>query len=113
MPQRRRVSLVRKMQARKADVDVRRDVTNPAGLQRWQAHVVGWEAVDVPAGRFRALKVERQMLSNLADPLVYKKVTAWYSPEAKAVVRMEWHGSYEGSMTIQRDTRELTNYSLH
>jgi len=46
------------------------------------------------------------------NPFVYRKVTVWYSPEAKANVRMEFHGTYEGSSTFQRDTREMTSYSL-
>jgi hypothetical protein len=57
-----------------------------AGAQVWEARVVGWEEVEVPAGRFRALKVEREMLS---DPGGGKARTAivWFSPEAKVIVK--------------------------
>jgi hypothetical protein len=88
------------------------EVPAAAGVERWRAHVVGWETVDVPAGSFRALKVEREMVSS-PNPLVYRKITVWWSPEAKTTVRMYLHGTYEGSFTYQRDTRELVSYSLH
>jgi hypothetical protein len=57
-----------------------------AGVQVWEARVAGWEEVEVPAGKFRALKVEREMLS---DPGGGKARTAivWFSPEAKVIVK--------------------------
>jgi len=57
-----------------------------AGVQVWEARVVGWEEVEVPAGKFRALKVEREMLS---DPGGGKARTAivWFSPETKVIVK--------------------------
>jgi hypothetical protein len=87
------------------------EVPTAAGVARWQAHAVGWETVEVPAGRFRALKVEREIRSS-PNPLVYRKVTVWWSPEAKMSVRMDLYGTQE-SMTFQRDTQELSSYSLH
>jgi len=54
------------------------------------ARVGGWETVDVPAGRYRALRVTRDLW--LGDFEFHRTETRrieidWYSPEAGAVVR--------------------------
>jgi hypothetical protein len=54
------------------------------------ARVGGWETVDVPAGRFRALRVTRDLW--LGDFDFHRTETRrteidWYSPDAAAVVR--------------------------
>ena len=54
------------------------------------ARVGGWETVDVPAGRFRALRITRDLW--LGDIEFHRTETRrteidWYSPDAGAVVR--------------------------
>jgi hypothetical protein len=46
--------------------------------------VVGWETVEVPAGKFRALRVEATHDGRRNGP----QVTAWYAPEVKRYVRL-------------------------
>lgn len=48
------------------------------------AAVVGWETVEVPAGKFRALRVEVTHDGRRNGP----HVTAWYAPEVKRYVRL-------------------------
>jgi hypothetical protein len=50
----------------------------------WNGKVVGWEDVEVPAGKFKALRLEfdrsGQMRGSASE-------SVWYAPEAKAVVK--------------------------
>ncbi|MFO1323787.1 MAG: hypothetical protein U1F15_06955 [Burkholderiales bacterium] len=81
----------------------------------WKAKVRGWETVTVPAGTFRAMRIE------LDNSCYYGGVDAgfcgqadvvWYSPQVKRHVRMErrtFKGNYMGTNMLE----ELTAYSLH
>jgi hypothetical protein len=62
--------------------------------------VIGWETVRVPAGEFRALKVERVM--SLGDQDTFRTETRrteyeWYVPELKSAVRIEVWEEYRDS----------------
>jgi hypothetical protein len=63
------------------------------GRENFDAKVIGWEPVTVPAGTFWALKVELQgwghNLSTLATSHTpaRQRITYWYSPEAKHGVK--------------------------
>jgi len=81
------------------------------GTQVLVARVKAWEDVEVPAGKFKALRIERELIAN-PNPIVGRVVTVWYSPEVKANVRMYIHGTYEGSATIVNYTRELQSYKV-
>ena len=83
-----------------------------AGIQIWETNVKGWEEVEVPAGKFRTLRVVIDLVAN-PNPLVTWQVTMWYSPEVKAFVKKTDYGQYEASVPIKRDTRELKSYQLH
>jgi len=83
-----------------------------AGIQVWDVRVSGWEDVEVPAGKFRCVRVELDLVSN-PNPLVTWQTKVWYSPEVKAFVKKTDYGFVEASIPIRRDTRELTNYQLH
>ncbi|HET7032557.1 MAG TPA: hypothetical protein VFJ48_05490 [Casimicrobiaceae bacterium] len=83
-----------------------------AGIQVWEAKVSGWEDVEVPAGKFRTIRVEIDLVSN-PNPLVTWQTRIWWSPEAKAFIRKTDHAVYEASVPFRRDTRELTSYQLH
>ena len=82
------------------------------GIQVWEAKVKGWEDVEVPAGKFRTIRIAIDLIAN-PDPLVTWQVTMWYSPEVKSFVKKTDYGVYEASAPIRRDTRELTTYMLH
>jgi hypothetical protein len=78
-------------------------------VERW-GKVVGWESVTVPAGTFRALRLEikERRLSQVRDGVFpdYRYHTIWYAPEVKRFVRFEREArnaasqrtSYEGSL---------------
>jgi hypothetical protein len=47
------------------------------------------------------------------NPLVWRKDTWWYSPDAKTYVRYQYQTTYEGSYVVRRDLNELQSYALH
>lgn len=53
--------------------------------------VVGWETVEVPAGKFRALKVDASGTWQLADGsgAFLQQITIWYAPEVRRWVKLE------------------------
>lgn len=67
-----------------------------------EATVVGWETITVPAGTFRALRVDHKGRSSNAcgSPTLTRK--RWYVPELKAPVRIEnfWQGAAFGGDTF-------------
>jgi hypothetical protein len=87
------------------------DVPIAAGIQVWEAHVEGWEDVEVPAGKFRAVRIVHDLIVS-PNPLVGWKVTQWYAPTVKTFVKKTDHGWYEASITIKRDLRELRSFKL-
>lgn len=58
---------------------------------RRATRVVGWEDITVPAGRFRALRIESEGTVQVAKkPKPGRSiVTAWYAPEVRRWVRLE------------------------
>ena len=78
------------------------------------AKVVGWEAVRVPAGRFRALKIEIdgsfQRIDRSASGSA--RTVIWYVPEVKRWVK--WTYSDKGFRgPISAWTQELIEYEVH
>ncbi len=73
-----------------------------AGAEEWfqwsvAVSAVRWEAVTVPAGRFEALRVERQIAfthSDLWRVQSERHETLWYAPAVNRWVQREWTGSY-------------------
>lgn len=54
--------------------------------------VVGWEMVKVPAGEFRALRIERRIDLGDHDPFrgpTLRWETEWYAPEVKGAVKLQ------------------------
>ena len=82
------------------------------GIQIWETEVKGWEEVEVPAGKFRTIRVVISLVRN-PDTLYTTQVTMWYSPEVKSYVKKTEYAAYEASIPVRRDTRELTHYQLH
>lgn len=53
--------------------------------------VGGWEDLEVPAGRFRALRIESESVNRRADakgPETRSRVQIWYAPAAKRWVKL-------------------------
>jgi len=80
--------------------------------------VTGWETVKVPAGEFRALKIERVML--LGDYETYRSQTRlteheWYVPELRGAVKLQsWEEFRETGdhryLQGERQVYELLSY---
>ncbi len=90
-------------------------------FSNWNSHgrVTGWESVTVPAGSFKALRVEldsnrpatASFAMRAAEPVRVLHV-AWYSPEAKRTVKhVRTTFSATGSK-LDEDTYELVRYTL-
>jgi len=97
-------------------------VTNEKREMLVQGKVLGWETIKVPAGEFKAIKVERTMYLGDYDSfrgITQRTETEWYAPDirgaAKVVVFEEFcerrYGCAMGSfMPGVRATYELTSY---
>lgn len=100
--------------------------TDPVTKERREMEVVGrvrgWETVKVPAGEFKAIRIERTMY--LGDYDVFRSITMraeteWYAPELKGPVKVVvFEGFCEKRfgcppsfpMPGERSTYELTSY---
>ncbi len=60
-----------------------------------KVRVIGWETVAVPAGTFRALRIESEGSFQRTDIAVSgsAKETAWYAPEVKRYVKWTFENS--------------------
>lgn len=66
---------------------------------RWsqRLRVVGWERIQVPAGSFDALRIERLISFTHPDSFRYDPTRtdqAWYSPQVGHFIAREWSGEY-------------------
>jgi hypothetical protein len=81
-----------------------------------QGRVVGWETVMVPAGTFKALRVEinsnRNASANAVSEPARVLYVAWYAPEAKRTVRHVRSVFTTSGNKIAEDTYELTQFVL-
>jgi len=70
--------------------------------------VVGWEDITVPAGKFRALRIESEgTVQVAAKPKPGRSIlTAWYAPEARRWIRLEQEFGPNGI------TAELISYKI-
>jgi len=82
-----------------------------AGIQVWEARAEGWEEVDVPAGKFRALKVVRELISDPGGGKA-RTATVWFAPEAKVIVKRQDRGNAR-SYTYIDSERVLLNYKVN
>lgn len=85
---------------------------------RVSGRVIGWETVRVPAGEFKALRIEREMMLGDADAFRGESLrheTEWYVPELGAPVKLTVREHYRDGAgavmgpLLQQDwyTREL------
>ena len=85
-----------------------------------EGKVIGWETVRVPAGEFRALKVERRMWLGDYDEFrgeTWRAETEWYAPDVRGTVKMTVFEEYPATryaafsfMPGERFVYELTSY---
>ena len=63
------------------------------GISSGTVKVVGWETVEVPAGKFRAMKLESESVVRTADGRTPQfKGTHWYVPEVRRWVKLQLVG---------------------
>jgi hypothetical protein len=93
-----------------------------SGLPGWRmrSEVQGWESVSVPAGTYKALRVdisgqrERDAFTNVPYTGRFR-MSLWYSPEVMRVVRIE-HQTFGGQLTqrgqlVGNDLVELVKFA--
>jgi hypothetical protein len=100
----------------------RRDaVTGEIRDVRVEGRVIGWETVRVPAGEFKALRVERRMWLGDWDQFrgeTWRAETEWYAPDVKGPVKLtvfeefppHRYSLFSGMMPGDRVTWELTSW---
>jgi hypothetical protein len=81
------------------------------------AKVEGWEEVRVPAGNFKALKVVHEGSWSFTNPYGEKWsgriiLTVWYAPEAKNIIRAEYHTRTSMGENRNKWTRELVQLEV-
>jgi hypothetical protein len=76
--------------------------------------VVGWEEVTVPAGKFRALKIDAPGTYQRQDVAGAGKVhyTVWYVPEVKRWVKWQFENTDFRGQPLRREGEELIEYRL-
>jgi hypothetical protein len=82
------------------------------GEAPWTAKVRGWETVTVPAGTFRAMRIElkNSCYYNSVDAGVCSQTdVVWYSPLVKRHVRLE-RRAYKGTYLGRNVEEELVSY---
>jgi hypothetical protein len=78
--------------------------------------VLGWEEVEVRAGKFKAIKLEYKIVRGFAlMPLQEYKAWYWYSPEVKNFVKCQYEKGYKEALIEEDGARgdwELVSYEL-
>lgn len=79
------------------------------GISTGTVRIVGWETVEVPAGKFRAMKIESEFLVRSPDGRSSQfKIVYWYVPEVRRWVKLNVVGSQGGTVG-----EELLAYKLN
>jgi len=84
-------------QTMRSSARYRGDVGDSRYAWNQQLRVVGWERVQVPAGAFDALRIERMIGFQHPDPFRYdpwRTETVWYVPQVGRWVLREWTGHF-------------------
>ncbi|HEU4646167.1 MAG TPA: hypothetical protein VFS80_11475 [Burkholderiales bacterium] len=94
----------------------------PTGFPGWRvsSQVQGWESVSVPAGSYKALRVEvsgqreRDAFTNSSHTGRFR-MSLWYAPDVMRVVRIE-HQTYSGALSqrgqpVGNDLVELVKFA--
>ena len=90
------------------------DFLNPrlgtnAGTVRNEVKVAGWEDIAVPAGTFRALRIEMKGRTKRTDQISEfdQSTTIWYSPQVRR------HVKFQNRNPWQTQGEELTSFRLN
>ena len=80
------------------------------GTARYDMKVAGWEDVTVPAGTFRALRVEGRGAGVVGDAKTEftQSITLWYAPKISRHVKLRFQTGRNTTMS-----EELTSYRLN
>jgi hypothetical protein len=75
---------------------------------------VGEEEIEVPAGRFRAIKVERagEWKVSKSGNTGRSVWTYWYSSQAKIFLKYEWTNTTSDGKVINRESMEMVSFSV-
>lgn len=84
-------------------------VNTVVSLSTGTAKVVGWDTVDVPAGKFRAIKVELDTVIQPSDGsrAYQRQTTVWYVPNVRRWVK------FQGVTPKVTFSEELLEYKLN
>jgi hypothetical protein len=82
--------------------------------------VIGWEEVEVRAGKFKAIKMEYILESKWREryvpvPGFESKAWYWYSPEVKNIVKCQYEKGYQEALIQEKGARldwDLVSYEL-
>ena len=83
-----------------------------------QGRVIGWDSVSVPAGSFKALRVELSSSRNVSAGAAAQGAPAriyyviWYAPEAKRTVKHVRTVLKADGTKLAQDTYELVKYAV-
>jgi hypothetical protein len=82
---------------------------------RIDVKVIGWEDIRVPAGKFRALKVEAPGTYQRLDIPAAGRVRydLWYAPKAKRWVKFKFTSTDSHGQPEREETEELLAYRLY
>ncbi len=91
----------------------RSEVSNDLLAWNQQLTVRGWERVQVPAGSFTALRIERMIQFKHPDVFRFDPLrtdTLWYAPEVGRWVMREWTGNYMSGGPQPMRSRSLEDW---
>jgi hypothetical protein len=84
------------------------------GRAEGRSKVVGWEDVEVPAGKFRALKIEAIGTFRRLDANIFsrQRSTLWYAPEVKRWVKRSFETGPVGQALSLNWVTELVEFKV-
>ena len=103
---------------------IQRDELRPGGVTAFEYHetlrVLGWEEVEVRAGKFKAVKLEHKVTPSWREGIGWINGTEsnalyWYSPEVKNFVKCQYEKGYNEALSEGKGSRgnwELVSYEL-
>ena len=72
------------------------------GTEEVRGKAIGWETVTVPAGKYKALRVEiRDRIVGTGGVYDLITLTYWYVPDVNRFVRYSYRGIYEGAVDAE------------
>ena len=75
---------------------------NVAGTEEVRGKVIGWQMVKVPAGNYKALRVEiRDRIVGTGGVYDLVTLTYWYVPDVNRFVKYSYHSVYEGEVLAE------------